>query len=280
MAPSKTTKISSNASSSRPSTTSTKNDSKHKRPVKGHKPSLHNDPQPSVSGVQKIKSLLRQTRRLLAKDKLAADVRQATERKMRALEMELVDAERARKERTMATRYHKIKFFERQKVVRKIQQVKKKLEACTEKSEKKALKKTLLDLRVDLNYIQHYPKTMKYISLFPPEARGEASSDAKGKSKDVGSDLETQTDAQRETLRKQIREMMERSELNSEPETETGAERSNNALNPHTAEGNSESNEFETSKKPNVPSKMDADAFFGDDSDENADSAEEDMDDS
>ena len=44
-------------------------------------------------------------------DKLAADVKQATERKVRALEKDLAEAERARKERTMATRYQKVKFF-------------------------------------------------------------------------------------------------------------------------------------------------------------------------
>lgn len=88
---------------------------------------------PAVPGVQKIKAALRQTRRLLAKvryfhcslwkkvfnpfclyflqDNLAADVRVATERKQRALEIDLAEAERTRKERALAQRYHKVKFF-------------------------------------------------------------------------------------------------------------------------------------------------------------------------
>ncbi|KAI0365051.1 hypothetical protein BV20DRAFT_779849 [Pilatotrama ljubarskyi] len=125
----------------------------------------------ALPGVQKIKAALRQTRRLLAKDNLAADVRVATERRLKSLEADLEKAERARLERTMATRYHKVKFFERQKVSRKLQQTQRKLSQATDKAERKELEARLTELRVDLNYILHYPKTKKYISLFPPEVR-------------------------------------------------------------------------------------------------------------
>ncbi len=42
---------------------------------------------------------------------LGADVRIEAERKLRSLEADLVVAETANKERALATRYHKIKFF-------------------------------------------------------------------------------------------------------------------------------------------------------------------------
>jgi rRNA-processing protein Efg1 len=42
---------------------------------------------------------------------LGADVRIEAERKLKALEADLVVAERANKERVLATRYHKVKFF-------------------------------------------------------------------------------------------------------------------------------------------------------------------------
>ena len=82
-----------------------------KRPQ--HKKHPTQTPQSSnaLPGVQKIKAALRQTRRLLAKDTLAADVRVATERRLKSLEADLAKAEQARLERTMATRYHKVKFF-------------------------------------------------------------------------------------------------------------------------------------------------------------------------
>ena len=42
---------------------------------------------------------------------LGADVRIEAERKLKALEGDLVVAERTNKERSLATRYHKVKFF-------------------------------------------------------------------------------------------------------------------------------------------------------------------------
>lgn len=42
---------------------------------------------------------------------MTADVRVATERKLKALEADLQRAELARRERTLAVRYHKVKFF-------------------------------------------------------------------------------------------------------------------------------------------------------------------------
>lgn len=65
----------------------------------------------ALPGVQKLKSALRQTKRFLAKDDLAADVRVETERRLKALEADLSRAERTRKERQYAMKYHKVKFF-------------------------------------------------------------------------------------------------------------------------------------------------------------------------
>ncbi|SJK98135.1 related to rRNA-processing protein EFG1 [Armillaria ostoyae] len=165
--------------------------------------------QSGTPGVQKIKSSLRQTRRLLAKDNLAADVRVTTERRLKALEAELAEAEQIRKERALGMRYHGVKFFERQKVLRKVKQVKKKLSSIPQ-NEKKALESSLFDARVDLNYILHYPKTKKYISLFPPEIRHpETQSNSTDSS---------ETNAQRQQIKDQIRQQMLDAELPLEPE--------------------------------------------------------------
>ncbi|KIM40370.1 hypothetical protein M413DRAFT_446558 [Hebeloma cylindrosporum] len=168
----------------------------------------------TTPGVQKVKAALRQTRRLLAKDTLAADVRVETERRLKALELELQQAELAKKERGFAQRYHKIKFFERQKVTRKLKQVKKGLESEDNPASQKKLSSELDDLRVDLNYILHYPKTKKYISLFPPEVR-------KGEEPSAASLVEAKkTNADREEVRAWIREQMKQSQLPTEPERE------------------------------------------------------------
>jgi len=168
-----------------------------------------------LPGVQKLKSALRQTRRLLAKDTLAADVRVETERRLKALEADIAQAESARKEKAMSVRYHKVKFFERQKVVRKINQTKRQLSNKGKStSSRKRAESSLYDLRVDLNYVLHYPKSKKYISLFPPEIRGKSSEVQVTSSKPDTA----KTDALRDELREWIRERMTKGELQLEPE--------------------------------------------------------------
>lgn len=97
-------------------------------------------------------------------------MRVETERRLKALEAELQVAEAAKKERTLAVRYHKVKFFgenipppflgdrpdfvtERQKVIRKIKQAQNRLGQAERKSEKKKVNADIRELRVDLNYI-------------------------------------------------------------------------------------------------------------------------------
>lgn len=48
---------------------------------------------------------------MICQDKLAADVRVETERRLKALEADLAQAELTKKEKALAVRYHKIKFF-------------------------------------------------------------------------------------------------------------------------------------------------------------------------
>ncbi|KAI4518250.1 hypothetical protein K525DRAFT_288607 [Schizophyllum commune Loenen D] len=176
---------------------------------KGKAPQRAQDGQEKIPGVQKIKSSLRQARRLLQKDKITADVRNNTERRIKALEEELEKAELARKERTFAAKYHKVKFFERQKALRKVQRLKREL---AEKPEDEDLQSRLFERRVDLNYVLHYPKLKKYISLYPPQ-----------KSDDLAPQppVDTsETDTARAELRDSIRQRMQEGELPAEPEVD------------------------------------------------------------
>ncbi|KAJ7286887.1 hypothetical protein C8J57DRAFT_1282265 [Mycena rebaudengoi] len=186
------------------------------------------------------------------KDSLAADVRVETERRLKALEADLEHAQLSKKERALAVRYHKAKFFERQKVTRKISQTKKKIAA----GDTPQLQSALHELRVDLNYILHYPKTKKYISLFPPELR-------------KGEEAEPSVDAGREEVRDWVRAQMESGELSTEPELNLDSRSS----------GGSGGVDWGEQKKPSRGSKavasaspdmeVDAeDAFFGDDDEE------------
>lgn len=62
-------------------------------------------------GVNKLKSQIRQTKRLLASDRITPDIRQETERRLVALELDLETAERKKVETSRAARYHRVKFF-------------------------------------------------------------------------------------------------------------------------------------------------------------------------
>ncbi|KAL1741748.1 hypothetical protein HDZ31DRAFT_44750 [Schizophyllum fasciatum] len=162
-----------------------------------------------VPGVQKIKSSLRQAKRLLQKDNITADVRNNTERRVKALEEELEKAELARKERTFAAKYHKVKFFERQKALRKVQQLKREV---ADKPDDTDLQSRLFERRLDLNYVLHYPKLKKYVSLYPPQ-----------KSNDADSQLPvdtSETDTARAVLRDAIRQQMLAGQLPAEPEVD------------------------------------------------------------
>ncbi|KIJ66068.1 hypothetical protein HYDPIDRAFT_187107 [Hydnomerulius pinastri MD-312] len=210
MAPSRTKRTSDSTSGAGPSKGRSQKQKHHPYASKPR----HSTQEDALPGVQKLKAALRQTKRLLAKENLAANVRVETERRMKALEADLAKAEETRKERNFAVKYHRVKFFERQKLVRKINQTKRSL-ATFEGKEKKKLETTLNDLRVDLNYIMHYPKTKKYVSLFPPEVR---QSDAPSTPAAAISD----DNDERSKVRAMIRERMERGELGTEPENDLG----------------------------------------------------------
>ncbi|KAJ7744685.1 hypothetical protein B0H16DRAFT_1559840 [Mycena metata] len=204
---------------------------------KTKKPKTAQESSHGTPGVQKLKSSLRQTRRLLAK----------TERRLKALEADLEVAELGKKERTLAVRYHKVKFFERQKVVRKLNQTKKKISA----SETPELKSALQELRVDLNYILHYPKTKKYISLFPPELR-------------KGETQEPSVDAGREEVRAWVRAQMDAGEISAEPELHLDSRGGGGGadwVGDEKKKAKAKEGEEETTLEDDEPE----DAFFGDD---------------
>jgi hypothetical protein len=87
--------------------------------------------------------------------------------KLEVLNKEIDGKNKEELERKRAVRYHKVKFFERRKVERKIDTVTKKL-SQEKKDEVKAkeLREELARLEDDLIYVMYFPKAKKYISLF------------------------------------------------------------------------------------------------------------------
>lgn len=79
-------------------------------------------------------------------------MRQEAERRLASLESDLARKESSEKERKNAERYHKVRFFERQKLVRQIKKLKKEMAEQPEKKRKK-LEAELREKRVLLNYV-------------------------------------------------------------------------------------------------------------------------------
>lgn len=141
----------------------------------------------SSLGTSKLRKKIRDMERLMTKmNKTAgnanAEKKQELERTLQALKLQYADAMKANHEREVAAKYHKIRFVERKKAVRRVvQQVKKlksfydKIQAADEQNEQdqkqqddeKELKLQLLNSEIELYYTIVFPRAENYISLYP-----------------------------------------------------------------------------------------------------------------
>ncbi|KAI9236197.1 MAG: hypothetical protein BYD32DRAFT_30151 [Podila humilis] len=116
-------------------------------------------------GAAALKKKLRDTLRLLSKSpKMPADLRLEHERRIEALKLQIADKHVDMTEQKMQTKYRMLKFIESKKADRKINVYKKQHPDWENNPEEKA---ALEELELDLAYVRHFPKTMKYISLYP-----------------------------------------------------------------------------------------------------------------
>ena len=76
---------------------------------------------------------------------------------------------RKREAEKFETRYKKIKFFEKKKIIRRLERIDKEIqEVGTDEEDKKAdLLKDKQKYKNYLTYVNNYPDTQKYLSLFP-----------------------------------------------------------------------------------------------------------------
>ncbi|CAN3354717.1 rRNA-processing protein Efg1p [Diutina catenulata] len=129
-------------------------------------------------GTAKLKKKIRDVERLLRREKLPATTRTENERALVALKIEMEAAKGRNKERHLAKKYHMVRFFERKKAVRKLKQAQKTLDELSadpeKKKEAKKQRKVVKHCQIDLAYTVLFPKSEKYISLFPNENDEEA----------------------------------------------------------------------------------------------------------
>ncbi|BDA48056.1 probable rRNA-processing protein EFG1 at N-terminal half [Coccomyxa sp. Obi] len=125
----------------------------------------------SKGGVKKkpvsLKNQIRGIERLLRKEGLDARVRKKEEAKLQELKLAIEEHKRAEKERIYAVRYHKIRFFERIKLERAIKRAEKQIAEASKKGDgaPTALMEHLACLQDDLQYVMHFPKGEKYVSI-------------------------------------------------------------------------------------------------------------------
>ncbi|CAO3663870.1 unnamed protein product [Umbelopsis vinacea] len=123
-----------------------------------------------------IKKKIRDTERALRRPNLSAKAKVELERKLKALNFHSSEKMIDDVERNNAKKYHMVRHFERTKVSRKIKKAEKELKDATSEKEKKSAQKTLDQLNTDLNYINHYPMTERYVSLYPTNDSNEGNS--------------------------------------------------------------------------------------------------------
>ncbi|KAI8365739.1 hypothetical protein BD560DRAFT_401542 [Blakeslea trispora] len=128
----------------------------------------------------KIKKKVRDIKRMLNKaDKLPAQATIEAKRKLRALEFELGEKMIDDQERAKAAKYHKIKHFERKKVMRKLKQAKKALQENSDETKTAELQSKVDDAEIKLLYTSHFPKSLHYVSLFPSSNEQDPTSSAR-----------------------------------------------------------------------------------------------------
>ncbi|AOW29895.1 rRNA-processing protein EFG1 [Candida albicans P57072] len=123
------------------------------------------------SGSAKIKKKIRDIERLIKKNpNLPADKKIEYDRALKGLKVELQNSQVQNKAKVLAKKYHMVRFFERKKAVRKLKNLRKEFERISQTGIRKDIKKARKQLRhgeIDLAYVILFPKTEKYISLYP-----------------------------------------------------------------------------------------------------------------
>lgn len=136
--------------------------------------------------VNELKTRVRNLTRLLARsdDNLPAHIRVSKERELQAVQHELQETQTAERKSKLIARYHKIRFFDRQKASKRLKKAQKLLDALSDDGTPKQTKQRQNEIdeaQVDVNYAIYYPLDKPYNSLFPKD---ESTEDVQGDSED------------------------------------------------------------------------------------------------
>ena len=116
-----------------------------------------------------VKNQIRSIERLLKRDGVPAKLREEKERELEKLRDAGKDNARIEREKKLSTKYHKVKFFERVKLTRRIEQLEKRRDAKDEGGLSAEELDELARLREDLEYVMNFPRGEKYVSVLVKE---------------------------------------------------------------------------------------------------------------
>ncbi|KAF1968251.1 hypothetical protein BU23DRAFT_425629, partial [Bimuria novae-zelandiae CBS 107.79] len=110
------------------------------------------------------------------KDRTPRGIRIERERELESCKHELEERQAAQRfakfKSEMISKYHMVRFFERQKATRNLKRHQKQVAALEEGPEKAEKMPVIHDAEVDLNYTLYYPLLKAYVSLWPKQHRG------------------------------------------------------------------------------------------------------------
>lgn len=165
------------------------------------------------TGASKIRKKMRDIERLLKKDTLPAHVRIENERALKALGVELQNTQHNLKAKHNAKKYHMVRFFEKKKAIRKLKQARKTLEDTTKAEVRKDIKKARKVVRhseIDIVYVMLFPKSEKYISLYPNPKEDDKTELSKNPKAKKGMQM---TEERKRELRKQAERLLDENKL-------------------------------------------------------------------
>lgn len=124
-------------------------------------------------GSGKMRKKIRDIERMLNRSQIPANIRVDNERALKALHIELENAQLNLKTKTNSRKYHMVRFFERKKAIRRLRQAMAKLQEAQASDSlvtAKEAQEKVKQCQTDLAYVLVFPKSEKYISLYPVES--------------------------------------------------------------------------------------------------------------
>lgn len=176
----------------------------------GHYDRYNTDLSDVLGSSVRVKKKMKSIENLLSKDTLPADIRIEKERALKALQADLKNTRFRLKTKERAKKYHMLRFFERKKATRKLKQATKAHQEAVEADVKKDIKKArkvMKHAQIDVAYVLMFPKSEKYIALYPNEPLPEMLKDVNVKK---GMQI---TEEKRQQFRKEMEELIDSTKL-------------------------------------------------------------------